>query len=295
MAEAGLDCKIYTDYDHLLADPEVDCISICTPNQLHAEETIKAARAGKHIVIEKPVALNLADLRAMRQAVSGAGVKTVVSFVLRWNPLFDIVKSLLARRAIGDLYYAQVDYWHGIGPWYKQYQWVTKQALGGSSLLAAGCHAVDAIRYLVGAEVTEVRAFESGPAFGYEYSPTIVGIVKFDNGVIGKLSSCVQARMPYSFNLDLLGKEGAIRNNRLYSVTMLPGQKEFATIPTILPDSGDVTHHPFQGEIDHFVDCILNDVESHVNLDDAVRTHEVCFALDESAAAGGEKVTLPYA
>ena len=295
-AEAGLDCKIYTSYDDLLADPEVDCVSICTPNHLHAEETIKAAQAGKHIVIEKPAALNLKDLRAMQKAVKDAGVKTVVSFVLRWNPLFDVIKSLLAQRAIGDLYYAEVDYWHAIGPWYAQFEWVRKQEMGGSSFLSAGCHGADAIRYFVGAEVTEVCAFAGAAphAFGYEYSATEVGIIKFDNGVIGKLSSIVEARLPYKFNIDLLGKEGSIRNNELYSLNLMRGQTGMATIPTILPDSGDVTHHPFHGEIDHFVDCILNDVESHVNLEDAAKTHELCFALDESAAKGGEKVKLPY-
>lgn len=297
MAEAGLDCKICTSYDDLLADPEVNCISICTPNHLHADETINGAQAGKHLVIEKPVALNLADLRAMQAAVRKAGVKTVVSFVLRWNPLFDIIKSLLGQNAIGELYYAEVDYWHSIGPWYKQFEWVRHKEIGGSSFLQAGCHAVDAIRYLVGAEITDVCAFESAPphAFGYEYPPTTVGIVRFANGVIGKLSSIVEARLPYKFNIDLLGKEGAIRNNELYSLSLLKGQKDMAVIPTILPDSGDVTHHPFQGEIDHFVDCILTDRESHVNLEDAAKTHEVCFALDESAAKGGEKVKLPYA
>jgi len=296
MIGCGLECKVYTDYDQLLADPAVDCISICTPNHLHAQEAIKAAQAGKHIVIEKPAALNLGDLHAMQKAVSEARVKTVVSFVLRWNPAFDVIKSLLAARAIGDLYYAEVDYWHGIGPWYKQFEWVYSKEKGGSSFLSAGCHAVDAIRYFVGSEVTEVCAFESGPphAFGYEYSPTTVGIVKFANGVIGKLSSIVEARLPYKFNIDLLGKEGAIRNNQLYSLTLMKGQTDMATIPTILPDSGDVTHHPFQGEIDHFVDCILNDIESHVNLADAAKTHEACFALDESAAKDGEKVRLPY-
>jgi len=294
MVGCGLDCKLYTDFDKLLADPDVDCISICTPNHLHAQETIKAARAGKHVVIEKPVALNLADLRAMQKAVREARVKTVVSFVLRWNPLFEIIKSLLAARAIGDLYYAEVDYWHGIGPWYAQFEWVRLKEKGGSSFLSAGCHAVDAIRYFVGSEVTEVCAFEGGPGFGYEYSPTVVGILKFNNGAIGKLSSIVEARLPYKFNIDLLGKEGSIRNNELWSLTLLQGQRGMATIPTILPDSGDVTHHPFQGEIDHFVDCILNDVESHVNLEDAAKTHELCFALDESAAKDGEKVKLPY-
>jgi predicted dehydrogenase len=291
----GVDCRACTDYDGLLADPEVDCISICTPNNFHAQETIKAAKAGKHIIIEKPVALTRRDLNAMREAVAEAGVKTVVSFVLRWNPLFDIIKQLLAARAIGDLYYARIDYWHAIGPWYGQYKWVHKKAGGGSSFLSAGCHAVDAIRYFVGSEIADVCAFDTGPGWmNYEYSPTEAGICKFENGVIGQLSSIVESRLPYKFNIDLLGKEGSIRNNELYSLNLLKGQTNMATIPTILPDSGDVTHHPFNGEIDHFVDCILKDVESHVNLEDAAKTHAVCFALDESAAKDGRKVKVSY-
>ena len=72
----------------------------------------------------------------------------------------------------------------------------------------------------------------------------------------------------------------------------MPGQTDFATIPTILPDSGDVTHHPFQGEIDHLVDCILNDKESSANVEDGVKTHEICLAAEISAREGGS-VKLP--
>jgi predicted dehydrogenase len=72
----------------------------------------------------------------------------------------------------------------------------------------------------------------------------------------------------------------------------MPGQTDFATIPTILPDSGDVTHHPFQGEIDHLVDCILNDKESFVNVEDSVKVHEICLAAEISAREGGS-VKLP--
>ena len=285
-AENGLDCAIYTRYDDLIADPKVDVISLCTPNELHPAETVAGARAGKHLLIEKPVALTLADLREMHQVVLESKVKTVVGFVLHWNPLFDVIKGLLADNAIGRIFYAEVDYWHGIGPWYKQWEWVWRKDSGGSSFLAAGCHAVDALRYFMEREVVEVSAYEAGPRAGYEYSPTIVAAVKFEDGAIGKLSSSLDVVGPYQFNIDLLGEEGMIRNNRLYSRRLLPGQTAFAEIPTILPDSGDVTHHPFDGEIAHLVDCIQNDRESEVNLTDAVKTHELIFAMDQSAAEG---------
>jgi predicted dehydrogenase len=291
-ADNGLDCAIYTSYEDLLADPKVDVISLCTPNDLHPAETIAGARAGKHLLIEKPVALTLADLREMNRVVQESGVRTVVGFVLHWNPLFGVIKGLLADGAIGRIFYAEVDYWHGIGPWYKQWDWVWRKDAGGSSFLAAGCHAVDALRYFVQREVVEVAAYEAGPRAGYEYSPTAVAVVKFEDGAVGKLSSSLDVVGPYQFNIDLLGEEGTIRNNRVYSKRLMPGQTGFAEIPTILPDSGDVTHHPFDGEIADLVDCIRNDRESEVNLADAVKTHELILAIDQSAAEG-QVVKLP--
>lgn len=96
-----LEPTIYTKYEQVLEDERVDIVSLCTPHHLHAAETIAAAKARKHILIGKPVALNLEDLKAMRNAVREAKVKTVVSFALRWNPLFDCIKALLAEGVIG--------------------------------------------------------------------------------------------------------------------------------------------------------------------------------------------------
>jgi len=291
MEAAGLDCAIYTNYDELLKDKRVNIVSICTPNDLHAVETIKAAQAGKHILIEKPVALNLEDLAKMREAVRKAGVKTVVSFVLRWNPLFECIKGLQQTDALGRIFMAQCDYWHPLGRWYMGYDWVTTKKSGGSMFLSAGCHSVDAIRYFVGSEVAEVSAY-SNNARECEYDANIMAILRFENGVIGKVSASWDVANPYIFNIELFGENGTIRNNMLYSKKLLPGQTKWTEIPTILPDSGDVTHHPFQGEIDHLVDCILTNKESPVNLEDAVKTHEVCIAADISAAEG-RPVKLP--
>jgi len=291
MDAAGISCSIYTDYDELLKNERVDIVSICTPNHLHAGETVRAARAGKHMLIEKPVALTLDDLKAMDEEVRKAGVKTVVSFVLRWNPLFMCIKGLQKTNALGDIFMADVDYWHSIGRWYMGYDWVTTKEKGGSVLLAAGCHAVDAIRYFVESEVTEVTAYSNNRG-DYEYDGNVVAIMKFENDAIGKVSASFDLKSPYIFNIELLGEHGTIRNNQLYSKALLPGQTAYTEIPTILPDSGDVTHHPFQGEIDHLVNCILTDMESHCNLADAVKTHEVCIAADISAEEG-HPVRLP--
>ena len=284
----------HDDLRALLEDPNIHIVAICTPHHLHAQQGIQCAAAGRHVVVEKPVALDLASLHALDEAVRRAGVRTVVSFVLRWNPLFEIIKASLADGLIGNLYYAEVDYMHGIGPWYKQYEWNIKKEMGGSSLLTAGCHAVDGLRWFLQREAVEVCAyanFSPQNPLRYEYEPNSVTIIKFADGMIGKVASLVECVMPYVFNIGLFGDLGTIRNNQVFT-RRWPGQKGWATIPTVLPDSGDVTHHPFVGEVDHFVDCILSGRESHCNVADAVKTHEICLATEISAHQG-RPVKLP--
>lgn len=284
---AGLtDAKIYTSYTEMLADPNVQAVSLCTPPNLHPEETIRAAEAGKHLLIEKAVANDPKSLGAMRRAVEQAGVKTVVSFVLRWNPQFEWIQRMLAEESIGPIFYAEVDYWHNIGPQYDQYRWNVKKEIAGSVFLSAGCHAIDALRYFVQDEIVEVSAYANQINCEYEYPTNAVGIVKFAKGAIGKTSASFDVQCPYAFNIDLLGEKGTIRDNRIHAQAFFAGQTDWITVPTIRPDSGDVTHHPFDGEISHFVDCILTDTESHVNLADAARTHAVCYALERSYLEG---------
>src|SRR4051812_46560352 len=103
------DAAIYTDYADVLADPRVDIVSVCTPPNLHPQNTIQAAQAGKHILIEKAAANDLESLNAMRAAVKQAGVKTVVSFVARWIPLFFWINRMLDEGALGPLFYGEVD------------------------------------------------------------------------------------------------------------------------------------------------------------------------------------------
>jgi len=289
----GLACPAGDSFDAVLADKHVDIVNLSGPNHVHAAQGVAAAQAGKHILIEKPMVLTLAENQALRAAVARAGVRSIVSFVLRWNPLFHNLKALLAAGTIGELFYAEVDYWHGIGPWYSGWEWARTRASGGSSMLLGGCHAVDALRWLTGDEVAEVSAMSNNKKGLYEYDANVVAIVKFRSGVIGKTSALLDCEMPYAFNIDLAGTAGTLRDNRLWSKKLLPGQTAWATLPTILPDSGDVHHHPFDAEINEFVDCIRGSRESHCSIADAYKTHELCLAIDRSLAGGGKPVSLP--
>ena len=267
----------------------------CTPPDVRPRQVERAARTGRHVVIEKPIALDYEGVRQIYRAVQESRVKTVTSFVLRWNPQFETVKQLQADGVIGQMIYAEADYWHPLKAEYPSYPWSVGKALGGSAFITAGCHAADAIRYFAG-EVTEVAAFSTGPKkdLHYEYDPVMVASLRFENGAVGKLSTVLDADTPYIFNVRLFGTEGTVQNNRVYSKKHYPGSLDYWTFPTIQPDSGDVAHHPFVPEIAHFMECIENDVESHASIYDSYRSMAVCFAIDESAASNGSPVKVDY-
>lgn len=302
--EAGLtEVGLYDDLDAALQHEGVDIVCVCTPQQVHCENVIAAARAGKHIVIEKPAANSLDELRRMREAVNAAGVKTVVSFVLRWNPMIAEIKQLIAGGTIGEVACVETDYQSYNSDWWDGWEMGRRKDLSVSALAVAGCHAVDTLRWFAAAgeneaaDPVEVFAYAGGKRKGQtrdqfnpltgefydqspmEYDGIEMVLVKFSNGVIGKVSANFEAVQPYTFPLDIFGDRGTIKNNQLYA-PQSHGQ-EWTTIPGIRPDSSDVSHHPFQGQIDHFVDCICHDVESHCNLGDAIKTHEIVFAAQE--------------
>lgn len=285
IAEYGLrDCRAWTDLDDLLKDEAIDAVSICTPHHLHVDQGVACAQAGKHVLIEKPMALDLAGLRSLDRAVRDYDVRSVVGFVLRWNPLYQNIRALLADGMIGSVYHGEVDYLHGIPKTYSGYEWISKRESGGSALLTGGCHAVDGLRWFVQAEAVEVFGYANTSRtnpIGYDYEPNSVTLVQFADGATGKIGCSIEYAAPYTFPIVLMGDGGVIRDNRVFTKRW-PGQTGWATIPTIVPDSGAVTHHPFQGEIDHFIDCIRTGTESHSNVADAMKTHEICIAAEIS-------------
>lgn len=308
--EAGIhDVALYDDLDTALRHPEVDVVSVCTPQHLHCANVVAAAGAGKHIVIEKPAGISAAEIDWMREAVRRAGVRTVVSFVLRWNPLFVMLKSMLAEGALGQPYYVEADYLSHNGSWWSGWGEARTADQGVSALLVGGCHAVDAARWFASASPDEAAipsevfsvagGYRKGSDVQYdptrhrwvsgqppmEYDGLEVVLIRFSNGCLAKVSVNADCIMPYRFPLRVFGDRGTVMDNRVWS-QRFAGQTDWLTLPTILPDSSDVRHHPFQAQIDHFVDCVLGGWESHCNIEDAAWTHAIVFAALESRRIG---------
>jgi predicted dehydrogenase len=307
--------RITTDYERLLTAPDVDVIAIATPNHLHAAEAVAAAQAGKHLLLEKPTGLDAAELVRIRDAVRAARVRTIVSFELRYNPFLKFARWLRADGWLGNLRFARTQYLSHVTDWYSGWDWVRTRESGRSHLLAAGCHAVDALRWCSGCEAREVSALHTHFTPGYEWPTSIMVNLALEGGALGHVSSSTDFMMPYTFLVDLMGDRATLRQNLLQwidtpiDLEALRAANPFPDVgleaaaddrgrPAIrirctMPDSADVTHHPFQAEIDELVACVLDDRETSISVHDAQKTMEVCLAADASAGRGGEPVALP--
>jgi UDP-N-acetyl-2-amino-2-deoxyglucuronate dehydrogenase len=291
-AKWGGTITAYHDLNALLANPDIHVISICSYPQQHKEHAVAAARAGKHLIIEKPLALSWNDCRAIEAAVKKAKVKTCICFECRFSSQFLGTKSVIDQGLLGKIHYGEVDYYHGIGPWYGQFRWNTRKEAGGSSLLTAGCHSLDALLLCLGNDVTEVTSYDTKSRSKifepYEYTTTSVTILKFKDGTVGKCAASVDCLQPYYFHTHLVGSEGSLLDNKFHS-NKLGGLNKHAwsTLSVKMLDSGDVSDHPYVTQFQAFFDALDADKEMPLtSLSDALRSHEVIFAADKSAATG---------
>lgn len=288
-AKHGGTIKCYTDLGQMLADRNLDVVSICSYPADHAKQAIMAAKAGKHLIIEKPVALSWSECLSVKEAVEEAGVKTCVCFECRYSSQLLTIKALIDKGLLGQIHYGEVDYYHGIGPWYGQFRWNVKKDAAGSSLLSAGCHALDALLLFMGNEVDAVSsysAFSANPDFArYEYPTTSVTILKFRDGRVGKVASVIDCLQPYYFHIHLVGSEGSLLDNKFYS-TRLGGlnKGKWSELSMKMLDSGDVSDHPYQSQFEAFFNAIDHGRKMPLtSLEDALHTHEIIFKADRSS------------
>src|SRR5437660_2433780 len=309
------DARITTSYDDILHASDVDIVSIATPNHLHAAEAVSAAQAGKHMLLEKPTGLDVAELVRVRDAVRRAGVRTIVSFELRYNPFLKFARWLRSAGWLGEIRFARTQYLSRVTDWYSGWSWVRTRKSGRSHLLAAGCHAVDALRWCSGLEATAVSAFHSHFTDGYEWPTSIVANLTLEQSALGHVTSSTDFMLPYTFVVEMMGDRATLRQDVLQwldapldlaavaAANPFPvvrpeamadeGGRPAIRIRCTMPDSADVSHHPFQAEIDELVACVLDDRETSISVFDAQKTMEVCLAADRSAERGGEPVALP--
>ena len=291
-ARHGCPIRVHSNLEAMLADPAIQVIDITGYPDQHARQFIAAVRAGKHVIIEKPLSVDWKDILEMQAALKGSGSKTCVCFECRYSSQFLATKSVIDAGLLGALHYGEVDYYHGIGPWYGQYRWNTKRALGGSALLTAGCHALDALLLCMGSDVEEVTSYatqSANPIFkAYEYATASTTILKFKNGAVGKCAAIVDCLQPYYFHTHLVGSEGSLLDNKFHSQKLAGLNKAtWSQLSMKMLDSGDVADHPYLTQFQAFFDALDRGEEMPLtSFAEGFKTHRLIEAADRSAREG---------
>ncbi|MDE0070917.1 MAG: Gfo/Idh/MocA family oxidoreductase [Caldilineaceae bacterium] len=199
-------------YDEILADPAVDAVCICTPSGQHAQQAIAAAENGKHVLVEKPMALSLADADAMIAACRQNGVQLGVCLQRRAEPLFRRVHDAIHGGDLGEITLGVVTMpYFRDEPYYAQAEWRGTWALdGGGVLMNQGIHIVDLLLWFLGDPV-EVHAFADTRHRSVEIEDTAGAVLRFENGALATITATVAAEPGFPHRLEVYGTNGGIQ------------------------------------------------------------------------------------
>lgn len=295
--------KVYTDYHEMLRDPDVDAVCICTPSGMHADMAVLAAKAGKHVLTEKPADITLENIDCMIAACRKANVKLGVIFQRRTSPLWRTIKETiesggLGRVVLGDAY---CKYFRGQG-YYDSGEWRgTWQLDGGGALMNQGIHIIDMLRWIMG-PVESVFAYTGHLVRNIEVEDTAVATLKFTGGAFGVIEGTTSVTPGLDHRVEFHGETGTIRveGERIVEWSV-PGVElcigegsggvdikagTSASSPTVIDTEG----HRLQ--IEDLADAIREDRAPIVTGEEARKAVEVVLSIYESAKTG-MPVTLP--
>ena len=201
-----------SSYDELLADPAVDAVCICTPSGQHAQQAIAAASSGKHVLVEKPMALSLADADAMIAACRENGVQLGVCLQRRAEPLFRRVHDAIHGGDLGEITLGVVTMpYFRDEPYYAQAEWRGTWAMdGGGVLMNQGIHIIDLLLWFLGDPV-EVHAFADSRHRSVEIEDTAGAVLRFANGTVATITATVAAEPGFPHRLEVYGTNGGIQ------------------------------------------------------------------------------------
>jgi 1,5-anhydro-D-fructose reductase (1,5-anhydro-D-mannitol-forming) len=270
----------------MLADPAVEAVYIATPNALHADQVVAAARAGKHVLCDKPLALTVADARRCVQECRSAGVRLGITFQTRYHDGLADAAKLVRDGGIGKVVVAEVTMSGGRN---LPKGWRTDPALAGlGTLNNIGVHAFDVLRYLLGAEVTDVTALtDSEP--GYRVDTTALVLLRFSSGTLGYVhvnQSAPNARD----DIVLYGTEGRVLGANLSR----PGREGTLTFttPTGERSLAAGSHDAYCRAVDAFAAAVIGGRDPSPSGEDGVRSVELTTAIAE-AVRERRTVALP--
>ena len=291
----------FEDLDAMLAMDEIDMVVVGAPNFAHCEITVKAARAGKHVVVEKPLCLNLAEADRMIAACAEAGVKLMYAEELCFTPKYVRLKQLLDDGVLGDPVLFKQSEKHD-GP-HAAHFWDVDRS-GGGVTMDMGCHAIQFFRWLnANNPVKSVYAQmnTSVHASRTRGEDNAIIILEFDNGVVALAEESWTKLGGMDDRAEIHGSEGVayadlLHGNAIPTYTTkgvgYAVEKAGSTIGWSFVMYEEIWNYGFPQEFQHFVDCVRHDRQPLVTGADGKAVLEILFAAYESAGSG-RKIVLP--
>lgn len=293
--------KSYSDYKELLADPDIDAVSVCTWNNTHAEISIAALRAGKHVLVEKPLCTTVEEALRIREAVEETGKQLMIGYVRRYDPNARLLKEFVDKGEFGDLYYAKASSIrrHGNpGGWFAD-----RSRSGGGPLIDIGVHMIDLCWYMMGrpkavtvsgntyrklGNRANIRNLSHYKAADWDPKVNTVedlasAMIRFENGASLQVdvSFALHAQKDEA-SIKLYGDKGGFEiDPEIVIVT-----EKHDTILNVTPQTDHRGFHfeaAFQSEIDHFVECVREGRKPISPVEDGVEMMKILNAVYESA------------
>ena len=295
----------YTEYQQLVNDPAVEAVAVCVPAHSHVDIALAALDAGKHLFVEKPMALSLDDCDRLMQRARQARGRTMVGFNLRWHRLLRRTRETIQQGALGSLKLVHVSITSRFGE--NEPEWMALRERGGGVFLELGVHCFDLWRFLLQTEVEEVCAMRQGGVWEDETATVSAHLA---NGVLA--TAVVSKGTGESNEVEIFGQDGrlVISNYRFDGFQVSPSwsypgslRARARSLAGLVRDAPQVVSTVRQGgdyvasyhaEWRHFVGCVQHDLTPECTLEDGRRALQIALAAIESATVG-RAVTVSHA
>lgn len=281
--------KAYSDYNELIKNAEVDAVSVCTPNYLHAPVSIAALEAGIHVLCEKPMATSREEAEAMIAAAEKSGKKLMIAHNQRFVPSHQKARELIANGEVGKIYSFRTAFGHG-GPegwsvegkegWFFQKEKAFVGAMGD-----LGVHKTDMIRYVLGEEITEVGAFVETNAKDFaDVDDNAVCVLKTESGIIGTLAASWAYNSKEDNSTIIYGEKAILRmeDDPVNSLVVQYAKGDIVNYQLGKIQSNDEGGQSNSHVIEKFVHSILSNQEPAVPGEEGMKSLQVILAALQS-------------
>ncbi len=298
--------RTFTDYREMLALKELDAVSVCTWNSAHAECAIAALRAGKHVLCEKPMALNTAQAQEMEKAAKENDKLLMIGFVRRFGNDCAVLKDFIDNGSFGEIYYAKAQYLRRKGcpgGWFGD-----KSRSGGGPLIDLGVHVIDLCRYLMGGpqpvsvygatfnklgdrrHIKDARGYSSTVVSKddiFDVEDMATALIRFDNGAVLSVEASFSLNIEKDVgNIELFGTKAGCKLDP--ELTIFTDMNDYLANVKLAQSTALSFDGLFDNEINHFVECIETGKPCRNPAQDGVTLMKILDGIYESARTGHE-------